>query len=81
LDKQTRIFEEVATLMRDIFARDDIVVAPSTTAADVAGWDSIKQIEIVVAVEEKYGIRMKAREVDSMRSVGDLVALIDQKTS
>ncbi len=81
MDKQARILEEVATLLRDIFAREDLAVTPATTAADVPGWDSIKQIEIVVAAEEKYGIRMKAREVDGLRSVGDLVALIGEKSS
>jgi len=81
LDKRANILEEVTTLLRDIFARDDLVVTPTTTAADVPGWDSMKQIEIIVAVEEKYGVRVKAREVDALRSVGDLVALIDEKTS
>ena len=81
MDKQARILEEVNTLLRDIFAQEDLVVTRATTAADVPGWDSIKQIEIVVAVEEKYGIRMKSREVDAMGSVGDLITLIDEKTS
>jgi acyl carrier protein len=81
LDKQARILEEVAILLRDIFAQEDLVVTSETSAADVPGWDSMKQIEIVVAVEEKYGIRMKSREVDTMSSVSDLVALIDEKTS
>jgi acyl carrier protein len=81
LDKQARILEEVTTLLRDIFAQDDLVVTPATTAVDVPGWDSMKQIEIVIAAEEKYGIRLKAREVDAMRSVRDLISLIDAKTS
>jgi acyl carrier protein len=81
LDKQARILEEVVILLRDIFAQEDLVVTSETSAADVPGWDSMKQIEIVVAVEEKYGIRMKSREVDTMSSVSDLVALIDEKTS
>ena len=41
----------------------------------------MKQIEIVIATEEKYGIRLKAREVDALRSVGDLISLIEAKTS
>jgi acyl carrier protein len=81
LDKQARILEELTILFRDIFAQEDLVVTPATTAADVPGWDSMKQIEIVIAAEEKYGIRLKAREVDAMRSVGDLISLVDAKAS
>jgi len=81
LDKQTRILEELTALLRDIFAREDLSVTPETTAADVPGWDSMKHIEITIAVEEKYAIRLKAREVDGMRTVGDLVAIIAGKTA
>jgi acyl carrier protein len=74
-----RILAELTDLFRDIFARDDIVLTPAASAADVAGWDSMKQIEINIAVEERYGIRLSAREVDAMRSVGDLVDAIVAK--
>ena len=78
MDK-AQILDDCTVLIRDIFAREDIVVSPQTTAADVTGWDSMKQIEINIAVEEKYGIRLTSREVDRMHSVGDLIEIIAQK--
>jgi acyl carrier protein len=80
LDREGRILGELTPLFCDIFLRDDLVLTPATSAADVPGWDSIKQIEIIVAVEEKYGVRIRAREVDALRTVGDLVSLIAGKT-
>ena len=41
----------------------------------------MKQIEIYIAVEERYGFRIVSREVDALRSVGDLVDLIERKAS
>jgi acyl carrier protein len=75
-----RILHELTDLLRDIFVRPDLVLTPQTTAADVPGWDSMKQIEINIAVEERYGIRLTAREVDAMRSVGDLIDVIVMKS-
>ncbi len=75
-----RILRELTDLLRDIFVRPDLVLTPQTTAADVPGWDSMKQIEINIAVEERYGIRLTAREVDAMRSVGDLIDVIVMKS-
>lgn len=75
-----RVLNELTDLLRDIFVDPDLVVTPATKAADVRGWDSMKQIEINIAVEERYGIRLTAREVDSLRSVGDLVDAIVAKS-
>ena len=77
---RARVLDELTELLRDIFAAPDLTVTPATAAADVPGWDSMKQIEINIAVEERYGIRLSAREVDAMRSVGDLIDLIVSKS-
>ena len=45
-------------------------------AKDVPGWDSFKQIDIILAVEEKYRIKLNTRELDSLQNVGDLVRVI-----
>ncbi len=76
---RARILDELTKLLQDIFVRDDLVLTPATSAADVPGWDSMKQIEINIAVEERYGVRFTAREVDAMRSVGDLIDAIVAK--
>ena len=77
---RARVLNELTDLIRDIFVDPDLAVSDATTAADVRGWDSMKQIEINIAVEERYGIRLSAREVDAMRSVGDLADLIVAKS-
>ena len=76
---RAQIFSELTDLFRDIFMAPDLVLTPTTSAADVKAWDSLKQIEINIAVEEKYAIRLSAREVDAMRSVGDLLDVIVAK--
>jgi acyl carrier protein len=47
----------------------------------VPGWDSFKQIEIIVALEERYGIKFHTRELDSLNNVGDLARVLAQKTT
>jgi len=73
------LYDSLTALFSEIFLRDDIALAATTTAADIDGWDSFKQIEIVMAVEERFGIRLLTREIDSLKQVGDLVAAINSK--
>lgn len=66
----------LTSVLRDVFERDDIVVYPEMTALDLVGWDSFKQIEILLAIEEGIGVRFKPSEVRSLGTVGDLARLV-----
>jgi acyl carrier protein len=77
---EQEIYETLTTIFRDVFLRDDLVLSPELSAKDIAGWDSFKHIEIIIAVQEHYGITFRTRELDSLNNVGDLVRLIVSKT-
>lgn len=69
----------VNEIMIDVFDLDDLEVTPETTAADVEEWDSLSHIRLVVAIERKFGFKFKNSEIESLKTVGDLVNLIDTK--
>jgi acyl carrier protein len=76
---EAEIYPALSEIFEDVFMRDDITVTPELSAKDVKGWDSFKQIEIIMAVEEKYSIKFHTRELDSLNNVGDLVRTIAAK--
>jgi acyl carrier protein len=77
---EAEIYPALTTIFQDVFLRDDLTLSAGTNAKDVAGWDSFKQIEIIMASEEQWRIRFSTRELDALRSVGDLVRTIAAKT-
>ena len=76
---QAKIYTDLTEIFNDVFMRDDMQLTPELSAKDVAGWDSFKQIEIMVSVEERFGIKLNTREIDSLRNVGDLAEVITKK--
>ena len=74
------IYQALTAIFHDVFLRDDLVLSPALSARDVEDWDSFKQIEIIIAVEERFGIKFRTREMDSLNNVGDLVRLIASKS-
>jgi acyl carrier protein len=73
-----------ATLTRvfhDVFDDDSIVVSPELTADDVDEWDSLAHIRLVLAIERQFGMKFSAAEVRRLKNVGDLVSLIEAKSS
>lgn len=69
--------------LNDIFRRtlDDpsIALRPETTADDVEGWDSMNHILIVVAIEQRFGVKFQAAEMEELKNVGDLAHLLAEK--
>jgi acyl carrier protein len=76
---EPEIYDTLTTIFHDVFLRDDLVLTPAMSAKDVEDWDSFKQIEIIIAVEQQFGIKFRTREMDSLNNVGDLVHLIASK--
>ncbi len=74
------IYPALTEIFQDVFMRDDMNLTSGLSAKDVKGWDSFKQIEIIIAVEEKYGIKFHTRDLDSLNTVGDLARIIAAKT-
>ena len=78
---EAETYTGLTEIFHDVFMRDDLVLTPDLTAKQVQGWDSFKQIEIIMASEEKWGIKFNTRELDSLRCVGDLAKMVVVKTS
>jgi acyl carrier protein len=50
------------------------------TANDVAGWDSMSHLQLIISVEKEFGIKISGAEVMRLKNVGDLLSLINMKT-
>lgn len=66
----------LADILRSIFGREDLQVSRQTTANDVDGWDSFRMVEILMAVEERFSVRLPSKEIDRLKNVGDLTDLL-----
>ena len=71
LQRLAGVFEEV--LGRPVELRDDL------TAGDVDGWDSVAHVMLVLATEQRFGIRFESSEIANAANVGEFVELIESK--
>jgi acyl carrier protein len=68
--------QQAAARLEDIVAAvlglDPAAVADAAGPATLGGWTSRKHIELVVALEDAYGVSFSAREIFGIRCGGDL---------
>jgi acyl carrier protein len=73
------IMEVLTGLFREILDEPALVLREDLTAADVENWDSLNHIDLIVAVERRFGVKFTTREVNSLKNVGELAALTQMK--
>lgn len=72
------ILEALTQIFRENFDDETLVLTPATTARDIAGWDSARMVLLILAVEERFDIRLHSREIDSLRNIQDWIDIIDK---
>ena len=71
------ILEQVSQIVGETIDVEGLALQPSMTASDVAGWDSLAHVQIMVAIERAFGIRFRTGEMTSIADVGELVKRIE----
>ena len=75
------VYVKLTGIFRDIFDDEDLTISDVTTANDIEDWDSLEQINIIVATENEFGITLNIAEINAMKNVGGFVDIILRKVT
>ena len=67
-------------VFRDVFQDETLVILPEMTAGNVDKWDSITHLIMISKVEEVFNVSFRLKELIKLKNVGDLIALLKEKT-
>lgn len=81
MDNKQAINDKLFGIIRSVFAQPDLSVSEQTTAAEVAGWDSFNHMNLIMQVEEEFGITFETEEIGKMAKVSELIGAIRTKTA
>jgi acyl carrier protein len=74
---KTDIQADLATIVEEIAGVPAADVQPDKSFVEDLDVDSLSMVEIVVAAEEKFGVRIPDDQVKGLKTVGDAVDFID----
>ena len=69
----------LGNIAQEIFDDDDLVFSDDLGRENIKAWDSLGHIRMIAAVEEAFGITFTIDEIEGVRTMGQIVALIDEK--
>ncbi len=73
------VFEKLNDIFRNNFDDDDIELTDETSSSDIDDWDSLEQINLIVAIQDVFNVKFNIDEVNAMKNVGEMVDLILEK--
>jgi acyl carrier protein len=73
------VLAEITDVVRQVLEDRTIELAPDTAMGELAGWDSMNHIAILVEAECRFDVVFDLAEVDAVPTVGHLVRLIQAK--
>ena len=78
-----KLQDTLQDLFREVFDDDEIALADEMTADDIDGWDSLMHINIIIAVEKRFGVKFATAEIAGLKNegqnIGTFKALIQSK--
>jgi acyl carrier protein len=75
------VYAKLTEIFRDVLNNDEIVLARHLTANDVAGWDSLSHVRLILTVEKAFRVSFTASQVGRLKNVGELADLIQSKAA
>lgn len=73
------VFERLTEVFADVFDDEEIELTDSTTSDDIEDWDSLEHVNLIIAVEQEFGIKFTMGEVTGMKNVGAMVDIIIER--
>ena len=73
------VFEMLNTIFRNNFDDEGIILNEETSSADIESWNSLEQINLIVAIQDEFKIKFNIDEVNAMNDVGKIVDFILEK--
>ncbi|MBD5168155.1 MAG: acyl carrier protein [Helicobacter sp.] len=70
-------FEEVKAIVVEQLNVEEAIVKPESKFTEDLNADSLDVVELVMAIEEKFGVEIPDNEAEKIKTVGDVVSYIE----
>jgi acyl carrier protein len=69
----------ISQTAQDVFRQPSIPYSPDLVFRNIPGFDSVLAIQFILSIETALDVTLDEEEVDTMHTMGDLMALLKVK--
>ena len=72
-------FEQVRNIASDIFGVSVDKIKAESSPETIETWDSMQHLNLVLAIEEKFGMQLEPEDIEQMKDIGAVAALVEKR--
>ncbi len=76
---QQQLSEKVTSIIGERLGVEHASLVPEANLLDDLGADSLDVVELVMALEEEFGIEVPDEDVEAIRTIGDIVQYVGSR--
>jgi acyl carrier protein len=73
--------EQIKQVIADILDVDPNSIDESTSRDNTSTWDSLNHINLLIALEQEFGVTFDPAELESIFSFTDILEVLDRKVA
>jgi len=73
------VSDQIRTIASDIFGVSSDKITAASTPETIETWDSIQHLNLVLALEEKFGLQLSPEEIEQMKNMGEIIKVVEGK--
>ena len=77
----TSTFDRVRSIASDIFAVPADAITAESSPETIENWDSMQHLNLVLAIEEKFGVQLDPEDIEKMKNIGAVAAVVEKLQS
>ena len=70
------VFEQVRNVASDIFGIPADQITTESSPETIENWDSMQHLNLVLAVEEKFGVQLDPEDIEQMKNIGAVAKVV-----
>jgi len=75
----TVILDRVRSIAADILQVDDARLSAESSPESVESWDSVQNLNLMLALEQEFGLQFEPEEMDRMKNIGQIAAVVSAR--
>ena len=68
-------------IMADVFYINESEVDKSTSMETIESWDSLQHLNLILALEQSFGVRFSTKEIETLRSFEVILVALEERLS
>lgn len=74
------MLERVIAVLADKLSKDEAEINASSNIKEDLGADSLDMVEVIMGLEDEFGIEISDEDAAKISTVGEIVAYLEEKT-